>query len=137
MRTGFLKKRGIPVKKRGTPGEYTPFKMQQILTYWVNLKHCISANFGQKRGNPLKRGRFLSLLDRQKNLRKIVLPIMFLDYVQVTCLIETLLLSTHTCFGCKIRKLFFCYTNGLKLQNMKTTRNPHKLLIFQTEIVHN
>ena len=61
MRTGFFQKRGIPVKKEEIP--YTPFKMQQILTYWVKPETIYFSKLWSKKrkGNPLKRGRFSSL----------------------------------------------------------------------------
>ena len=57
MRTGFFQKRGIPVKKRGNP--FTPFKMQQIWTYWVKPETIYFSKFWSKIGNPLKKRQIL------------------------------------------------------------------------------
>ena len=57
----FFKKEKFLSKKRKPP--IPPSKCNRFEHIGSNLKQFISANFGQKKGNPLKRGRFSSLHD--------------------------------------------------------------------------
>ena len=58
LRTGFFfKKRGIPVKKEESP--YTPFKMQQIWTYWVKSETIYSSKFWSKKRKSSKKRKIL------------------------------------------------------------------------------
>ena len=57
MRTGFFQKRGIPVKKEETP--YTPFKMQQIWTYWVKSETIYFSKFCSKKRKSSKKRKIL------------------------------------------------------------------------------
>ena len=56
MRTGIFQKEEILSKKRKPP--LPPRKCIRFQHVGSNLTQYISANFSQKRGNPLKRGRF-------------------------------------------------------------------------------